>query len=80
MLGLTVPVAWSVGGRGGALGLENADEDAYTFLFTALSFGDERNRIGIEYDYALDNDLWNELPILREDNKGYLLLNVEHRF
>jgi hypothetical protein len=76
VLWYTVPVTWLVGGELGALEREDANEDAMAGLFTGISFGDERIRIGVEYHYLLDKDLWREFGDLNDSDGLFLSLQV----
>lgn len=73
-----VPVSIYVGGQMGVLHREDSDEDAGAALMTGLSFGDTQTRIGVEYQYLLNEDLWKEFGTV--DDQGRLLLTLQRRF
>lgn len=77
-----VPITWYVGGMAGFL--SPTDEfnrktiDQAASLLTGLSFGGEKVRIGVEYQYGLSPDLWK--PLADVDPQGMLLLCLSYRF
>lgn len=73
-----VPVTFYVGGQMGFLHREDSDEDATSALLTGFSFGDNATRIGIEYQYMLDEALWKEFG--QVDDKGRLMLTLCRRW
>ena len=78
LLSYQIPVTIYAGGQMGFLHREDSDEDAVCSLLTGVTFGDSRTRIGIEYQYLLDESLWKEFgPI---DDRGRLLLSLAMRF
>jgi len=78
LLTTSVPATFYVGGQMGFLHREDSDEDATASLMTGLSFGDEKTRIGLEYQYLLDESMWKEFGVI--DDKGRLLLTLQRRF
>lgn len=78
LLNVQVPIVWYAGGQIGFLHREDSDEDAGASLMTGLSFGDEKVRIGVEYQYMLDQDLWKEFGAI--DDRGRLLLRLSYQF
>ena len=78
ILDFNVPVTWYVGAGCGAIKPKSADWDAASSLFTGLSFGDEKVRLGLRYEYALDTNLWAEFSDFK-DTSG-LFATIEIRF
>ena len=78
VLSYTVPATFYVGGQMGFLHREDSDEDATSSLLTGVSFGDEKIRIGFEYQYLLDESLWKEFGVV--DDKGRILFSLARRF
>jgi|GEM_PF-3278990 len=73
-----MPVDIYVGGQLGLLHRADSDEDATAMLMTGISFGDGGVRLGVEYQYLLDEDLWKEFGAF--DDKHRLLLVIGMRF
>jgi hypothetical protein len=78
VLSYQVPIDIYVGGQLGALHRADSDEDATAALLTGMSFGDAGIRLGVEYQYALTDDLWKELAPM--DDKHHLFLTLGVRF
>ena len=67
-----IPATWYIGGLGGALlpteGAADGDWDATAALLTGLRLGDGKTWIGVEYQYALTNQLWSQLADIPDEH------------
>jgi hypothetical protein len=64
-----VSSTWYIGGLAGVLFPESASADATAALMTGFTIGGERASIGIEYQYALTDDLWGELAEIPDKHR-----------
>lgn len=76
VLSYQVPINIYVGGQLGVLHRADSDEDATAGLMTGLSFGDAAIRIGVEYQYLLDKELWKELGAIDDNHRILLTLGL----
>lgn len=74
----SVPATIYVGGTLGVVEREDSEADAVSALMTGLSFGDDQIRIGLEYQYLLDDGVWKEFGQVDEESR--LLLTLSRRF
>lgn len=77
VLQYSVPATIYIGGQLGVIDRDTGD-DAVAALMTGVSFGDDKIRIGVEYQYILDQDLWQELGAI--DDQSRFLLTLGRRF
>lgn len=83
ILNFTTPVTWNIGGLIGAgsaadMPSELEDINAVLSAITGLYFGDEKAQIGVEYQYAFDESLWQELGSIT--NQSSVLFSIKWRF
>jgi hypothetical protein len=76
ILSFQVPVNFYVGGEMGVLERQDSEEDATAALMTGLSFGDSSVRIGVEYQYILDDSLWREFGAMDDNHRILLTLGL----
>jgi hypothetical protein len=78
VLNVQVPVTWYAGGQLGAAERKGVAADATAALMTGVSFGGAKVRIGLEFQYFLDETLWREFGAI--DENARLMLAMAYRF
>ncbi len=78
LLSVQVPTTWSLGTQLGILKPDTGGPDATAALWTGLSFGDKKIRLGIRGTYFLTQDLWRELADIPDEAR--LLATIAFRF
>jgi len=79
---LEAPATWYIGGLGGVLlpveGVNEGDVDATAALMTGFEMGDEKAKLGAEYQYLLTDNLWSQLADIPDDHR--LLFTATFKF